>query len=303
MSTAAESPAILFRKSLASGRIHSGYVISGPGDAPQQGAAYFARAIVCSAEGDDVRPCESCAACRLSGAETKSVEIDGKDGPFFRFIGSHPDLYWMEKAATSSAVTIKQIRALQTALHRSSNSGGRRVVVIANAKWLNAFSQNALLRLIEEPPPETSILLVTDTPLNLLATIRSRCIRVTLPSEPSPDLRGPNAPEGAHAIVGRLDAIHTFGMPELLDWAAEYHTKQGKRNVAVEELNELLAVSCDWLHERISRSVDEGRGASSDELDAYTKVMKCRRELARRNTNTQMTAEECLFAIRSAVHS
>ncbi|MDG2334242.1 MAG: hypothetical protein P8Q97_08480 [Myxococcota bacterium] len=303
MSTAAESPAILFEKSLASGRIHSGYVISGPGDAPQEGATHFARAIVCTAEAGEPRPCESCSSCRTSGIETKPVDIDGKDGPYFRFIGSHPDLYWLEKGAGSSAISIEQIRHLQTALHRSSNAGGRRVVVIANAKWLNTHSQNALLRLIEEPPPLTSILLATDTPFNLLTTIRSRCIRVTLPGESIRDLRGLELSEDARNLVSRLDTIHTLGMPGLLDWAEEYHSKQGKRKVAVEELDELLSIGCDWLYERISKATEQGQEIVRDELDAYKAVMRCRRELVRRNTNTQMTAEECLFAIRSAVHS
>ena len=238
MSTAAESPAILFEKSLASGRIHSGYVISGPGDAPQEGAAHFARAIACTTEGGEPRPCEACRSCRTSGAETEPVEIDGKDGPYFRFIGSHPDLYWLEKGSESSAITIEQVRHLQTALHRSSSSGGRRVAVIAHAKWLNASSQNALLRLIEEPPPLTSILLATDTPFNLLTTIRSRCIRVALPGEPRRNLRDPDLAENIRSLVSRLDAIHTLGMPDLLDWAEEYHSKQGKRKAAVEELDE-----------------------------------------------------------------
>jgi hypothetical protein len=73
--------------------------------------------------------------------------------------------------------------------------------------------------------------------------------------------------------------------------------------VTVGQVDELLEVGCDWLHDRIVRAVAQGQTSVRDELDAYRTVLQCRRELTRRNANSQMTAERGLFAIRSAVHS
>lgn len=298
MSTATESAAILLRESLASGRIHSGYLISGADDAPREVALEFARALACEAEGH--RPCESCRSCRLSGEDGESIVLDAEKGPFFRHIGDHADLYWVERGATDSQVRIRQIRELQGAISRAATEGGRKVAVVAEAELMNNSAQNALLRLLEEPPPLTSILLVATRASALVATIRSRCIRVALPSEAVRDLRGGDEPEDVRSLVARLDAIHTLGMPQLLDWAEEF---RGKRDVTLEQVDEFLAISCDWLHERVLRAVREGRGAVDGELEAYRTILSCRRELTRRNTNVQMTAERTLFAIRSAVRA
>ena len=298
MSTATENAAILLRESLASGRIHSGYLISGADDAPREAALEFARALAC--EGEDQRPCESCRSCRLSGEDSESIELDAEKGPYFRHIGDHADLYWVERGATDSQVRIMQIRKLQAAINRASTEGGRRVAVVAEAELMNNAAQNALLRLLEEPPPETSVLLVATRASSLLATIRSRCIRVALPGEAVRNLRGGDEPEDVRDLVARLDAIHTLGMPQLLDWAEEF---RGKREVTVQQVDEFLAISGDWLHERVLRAIREGRESVRGELEAYRTILSCRRELTRRNTNVQMTAEKTLFAIRSAVRA
>src|SRR6185503_13422081 len=96
--------------------------------------------------------------------------------------------------------------------------GGRRVAVVADAEWLNQEAQNALLRLLEEPPPRTTLVLVTATPAGLLATVRSRCQKVALAAERVDPLAAP----GADAWVARLDALPRTPLPALLDWAEEF---------------------------------------------------------------------------------
>jgi DNA polymerase III delta prime subunit len=303
MPTVAENSTTFLAKCLASERIHSGYVLSGLGEAPRAAALDFARGIVCKGPAQGPRPCGTCDSCRRSVSDTQPVDLDGREkpkGPAYRHVCDHSDLFWIELGATSTRVTVWQIRALQAALGRPSPTGGHRVAVIADADWLNENAQNALLRLIEEPPPGTSFVLAVNAVSSLLATLRSRCIRVPLPTPPRRNFRDSDESESIRAIVERLDAIQTLGMPELLVWAEEY---RGKREVTVGQVNELLTVSCEWLRERILQGVNEGHASVQDELDAYQTILKCRRELTRRNTNCQMTAERGLFAIRSAVHS
>ena len=153
----AHTPATLLENSLASGRIHSAYLITGAGEQPRATALWFARAIACTDRAAARGPCEACASCRRSGAEVEEVAIDGsgKSGPLYRHVGEHADLYWVERGASDTRVRIGQVRALQNALRLGSNEGGARAAVVADAEWLNAEAQNALLRLLEEPPEAT----------------------------------------------------------------------------------------------------------------------------------------------------
>ena len=191
MSTAVETPAIFLRRTLESGRIHSGYVISGIGEAALNAAIQFARAVVCGGDPQGERPCEACRACQLSGSPSEAVKIDGEDkkGPAFTHLGNHPDLYLVERGVEDTVIRVEQVRALQKSMRVAAREGGRRVAIFADAEEMNANAQNALLRLLEEPPPGTTLLLATSSVHSLLATIRSRCIRVPLPAQEVRDLR------------------------------------------------------------------------------------------------------------------
>jgi DNA polymerase-3 subunit delta' len=83
-------------------------------------------------------------------------------------------------------IGIDQVRSLTEELRSSSYYGVGKVVVIYPADKLNLNAANALLKVLEEPTPDTHFLLVTDVLYALPATIRSRCsfFRVALPSEP-----------------------------------------------------------------------------------------------------------------------
>jgi DNA polymerase-3 subunit delta' len=283
---------VLLERALASGRLHSAYLVSGPRDAARDAAHAFARAAVC----ERGAVCETCIGCRRS-ATREEIAIDGtgKSGPLFRQIGDHPDLFWVERGGEDTRVRIGQIRALQHALRLQAGEGGRRIAVIADAEWLNQESQNALLRLLEEPPPRTTIVLVTASPAGLLATVRSRCQRVVLP----PDLRDPLAAPDAAAWIGRLDTLPRAALPELLDWAEEF---RGPRGPAAAQLEEWLALASGWLQRRIRARVEGGRPLRRD-LDAARVLAQCRQALVQRNANPQMTAERALLALQVAARS
>ena len=158
MEAAANGPRAALARGLATGRIHSAYLLSGPGEAPREAALWFVRGLACEArEGE--RPCETCRSCRLStGREEIALDGAGKSGPLLRHVGDQPDLFWIERGAGDTRVRIGQVRALQAALRLRRSSGeARRAAVTADAEWRNAEAQNALLRRLEEPPPETEV--------------------------------------------------------------------------------------------------------------------------------------------------
>ncbi len=68
----------------------------------------------------------------------------------------------------------------QGSVHLSAVDGGRRVVIVDSADELNVNAANALLKMLEEPPARTTLLLISHQPARLLPTIRSRCRELRL---------------------------------------------------------------------------------------------------------------------------
>jgi DNA polymerase-3 subunit delta' len=292
MTAASGQAAELLARSLESGRVHSAYLFSGPGPEPREAALAFARALVCTGAGE--KPCGSCAGCRRSRPRDE-IEIDGtgRRGPLLRHIGDHPDLLWVERGAEDTRVRIGQVRELQRALRLRAGESERRAAVVADAEWLNLEAQNALLRLLEEPPPHTTLILVAATSAGLLATVRSRCQRVAFRPAPGDPLDDPEL----GALAARLDGLAAATIPELLDWAAEY---RGARATAAAEVGRLLAAASAWLRRRVARRAAE-RAELRAELEAWRTLSRNRRNLAQRNANPQMVAESALLAVREVV--
>ncbi|MEP6943469.1 MAG: DNA polymerase III subunit delta' [Betaproteobacteria bacterium] len=134
-------------------------------------ALHLAQALLCETPAADRRACGRCAACNW-------VER-----------GTHPDLrvivpvtYDDEGNATpADVISVDAIRDLIAFALLSSHRGGAKVAVIAPAEALNAAAANALLKTLEEPPPRTSLILVSSQPGRLPATITSRCRRLAVP--------------------------------------------------------------------------------------------------------------------------
>jgi DNA polymerase-3 subunit delta' len=72
-------------------------------------------------------------------------------------------------------ITVDEVRRLKSFLSLSAAEGGQRVVIVDAADELNTNAANALLKLLEEPPEKTTLLLIAHQPAGLLPTIRSRC--------------------------------------------------------------------------------------------------------------------------------
>ena len=109
MPTASSDPQSLLRRSLESGRVHSAYLLTGPGSAPRDAALEFVRGLVCQ---QTIGPCEECVDCRRS-SDREAIALDGtgRSGPLLRHIGDHADLFWVERGPDDTRVRIGQIRA------------------------------------------------------------------------------------------------------------------------------------------------------------------------------------------------
>jgi len=120
---------------------------------------------------------------------------------------SHPDLFVLERAVNADTGKLKQdiavddVRRVNAFFARTAAFGGWRVVIVDAVDDLNASSANALLKILEEPPPRAIFLLVAHAPGRALKTIRSRC-RVLGLRPPQRDA-APRAapPESASALA------------------------------------------------------------------------------------------------------
>jgi len=74
-----------------------------------------------------------------------------------------------------SVIAVEDVRKLKNFFALSAADGGRRVVIVDAADDMNVNAANALLKVLEEPPEKTTILLISHQPARLLPTIRSRC--------------------------------------------------------------------------------------------------------------------------------
>ena len=99
--------------------------------------------------------------------------------------GSHPGLLVLKRGYNKegrlmTVLGVEEMRRLGGFFGKTSGTGGWRVVIVDNADDMNDNSANALLKLLEEPPPRAMLLLISNAPGRLLPTIRSRCQRLDL---------------------------------------------------------------------------------------------------------------------------
>jgi DNA polymerase III subunit delta' len=108
---------------------------------------------------------------------------------------SHPDLVLLRrgwdggKKRHATQIQVDDVRRAIQMFQRAAGRGGFRICVLDCADDLNASSANALLKLVEEPPPCSLFLIVAHRPGRLLATLRSRCRRIQLKRLGPADIR------------------------------------------------------------------------------------------------------------------
>ena len=101
--------------------------------------------------------------------------------------GSHPDFYLLQPQEKSKFIKVDQIRSLCESVAKTSQQGGWKVAIIFPTEAMNIAASNALLKSLEEPEPNTLIILVSSRLSAIPMTIRSRC-RIESLSMPSAEI-------------------------------------------------------------------------------------------------------------------
>lgn len=161
-----------FAEAWSSRRLHHAWLLAGPkGVGKASFAAQAARRVLAEAAG----PSFDLPAIDTPESHPTLNLLDA---------GSHPDFRWLERLPKEKGeglardITIDQVRALGQFLSLAPALSDWRVVGIDAMDDMAGPGANALLKILEEPPPNTLFFLVAHAPGRLLPTIRSRCRRL-----------------------------------------------------------------------------------------------------------------------------
>ncbi|MEO8012348.1 MAG: DNA polymerase III subunit delta' [Dokdonella sp.] len=163
-------------------------------------ADQLVRAALCEQRSDDGLPCTRCRSCLLLAAGTHPDRV-------------HVTLELRDDGKLRSEITVEQIRQLSQRLSLSSQFGGLQLVIIEPADVMNANAANALLKTLEEPSASTVIVLVSDRPARLPATIRSRCQRIAVATPSTAEAHAWLVAHGIASAEATTALVATLGNP------------------------------------------------------------------------------------------
>ncbi|MGI6244406.1 MAG: DNA polymerase III subunit delta' [Pseudochelatococcus sp.] len=299
-----------FLEAFRAGRLHHAWLIGGPQGIGKATLAYRLARFLLS------HPDPASAAAR----QATTLATDPENPAAARVAAgiaalSHPNLVVLRRApatdkkAASTIIPVDAVRRALSLFAATAGNDGYRICIVDSVEDLNAAGANALLKVIEEPPPRALFLLVAHAPGRVLPTIRSRCRRLLLRALPAADVekavRSLPAPFGdtepavlaraaalsggsVRAALGLMDA-RTIALVErvrgLLDRlpetdAAAIHALAGEMagREAEGDFAVLLSTTHDWIAGLIHRRAGEGAAKLARFVEVWDNIARAARE-------------------------
>lgn len=206
------------------GNLSHAYIITGGSEQSRDElAVWLAEAMQCT-QAD--APCGDCSGCKKTARDI------------------HPDV--SRVVSEKQWITVDLIREMASQSIVRPNEGRRRIFIIPQAERLNVSAQNAMLKVLEDPPATATFILLCRSPKALLQTVRSRCVLLQAEPESEPP------DEQAQALAGEFFSVVTGGGPlELCTFCTGLEKK--KRD----EMSAFLRAAMDVLREGMIASAEE----------------------------------------------
>lgn len=213
------------RDTLAAGRLPSAMILAGP-----RGSGKYTLALLLAQAANCLTPittdglpdaCGVCANCeriaasfdldaRFTEAVTAREEMRDADKKDTRvLIQTHPDLLIIPPDPPQLLIKLGQVRSVISRIYRRPSQAARAFYIFTAASFMKEAA-NSLLKVLEEPPPHATLILLAENPSELLPTIRSRAAVTRLGALPPAEIdallqaRRPDLKPAQRTLVGRL---------------------------------------------------------------------------------------------------
>jgi len=202
----------ILRLALQKRRVPNSLLFCGPeGVGMREMALTLAKALLCDEKGEDA--CEVCASCR-------SIKLETDENRCPDFIVYTPD---------KDVIKIEFMRELKELAYIKPMLGGRRVFIVDEAEKMNEPAANAILKILEEPPSFTYIILITTNPDLILDTIKSRCRTLSFSPISQSDIEKALRDKGLDENKAKILSVLSRGNLEQaldMDWAEVSERRQ-----------------------------------------------------------------------------
>ncbi len=244
-------------------------------------ARLLANAAVCQSGGE--KPCGHCPGCRKAQA------------------GSHPDVFLLDGETDPRAFPIDTIRKIRSDAYIKPNEAPNRVFVLLGVQNMAEVSQNALLKVFEEPPENVLFVLTTVSAAALLPTVRSRAQIFSLegaytPNETDFDYTA----KFTAAITAKYEAELLFLTPELIKDKARFRAILAQLLLVFRDAIVLRAGGTVYLSGQRDAAGALGAALTRDKLLALMEEVKAAQTALDRNANAALLATAFCANLRAA---
>lgn len=220
----------------------SSYLFSGPEDIGKKTLVnFFVKSIFCfENSGSEVFPCDNCLECK---AINKKI---------------HPGYIEINVEEGKKNISIDQVRDLKERLYLTATNGSYKVAIINQADLLTLEAANALLKIIEEPPKNSIIILITKRSEDILPTIKSRTQNIIFQNIGLKEIKNYLIKQGLSDKIARELSEFSGGIPGI---ALSYGNNLDSWSIKKEDLGKMLSVldkpinaRLKWVEEELKKS-------------------------------------------------